>query len=318
MDKRQKFNLLMEHFNKTLNNQHLIPHNLGYIPSGFNMEDLSKLFGEECVIGKTEKLLNPCVELHHHDFYEILYIKKGSFKFTVDEKTYEIHPGDMVLITPTTLHVLDNLVQADCERIIINFSDNYIDKLSTPNTDLKAVFKKVDKTKNYCISFKNEAQKRVENYLNILFDTQFSDKYGEDLTFKMKLIQLLLLINSTYDNSSDFEISSENHIITKAIEFINNNLDKSFIIDDIAAYANVSPSTMSHTFKDQTGISIYRYITKKRMVLAKKLIKENINFSQIYTMCGYNDYTSFFRAFKKEYNVTPKEFYNNYFALTNN
>ncbi|MBE6138053.1 MAG: AraC family transcriptional regulator [Erysipelotrichaceae bacterium] len=316
MDKKQKFTFLMEHFSSSLNSQHLLPHNLGSIPGGFNMNDLSKLFGEECVIGKTSKLLAPYVELHHHDFYEILYIKKGSFKFTVDEKNYEINPGDMVLITPTTLHVLDNLTTADCERIIINFSDSFIDKLSSPNTDLKAVFKKVDKSKNYCISFRNEAQKRVENYLGILLDTQFSEKYGEDLLFKIKLIQLLLLINSTYENSEDLEIPVENHVISQAIEFINNNLDKSFIIDDIAAYANVSPSTMSHTFKDQTGISIYRYITKKRMVLAKKLIKENINFSQIYTMCGYNEYTSFFRAFKKEYGVTPKDFYNTYSSLT--
>lgn len=317
MDKKQKFKMLFEHLKKTSDNPHLLPHNLGYIPSGFNMQDLNKIFGEECIVGETEKLLNPYQELHHHDFYEILYIKKGTFKFTVDEKKYEIHPGDMVLITPTTLHVLDNLVNDDCQRIIINFSDNYLTKLSTNNTNLKAIFAKVDLDKNYCISFRNESQKRVETYINNLIEYQFGEKYGEDLIFKINFIQLILFINSTYDNTNDFEISSENLVVSKAIEYINNNLSKSFVIEDIAKFVEVSPSTLSHTFKDQTGISIYRYITKKRMVLAKKLIKENINFNNIYTMCGYNDYTSFFRAFKKEYNATPKDFYNNYAIITN-
>jgi AraC-like DNA-binding protein len=52
------------------------------------------------------------------------------------------------------------------------------------------------------------------------------------------------------------------------------------------------------------------------MILAKSLIKKNISFNQIYTMCGFNDYTSFFRAFKKEYNITPKEFQKAHILIT--
>ena len=43
----------------------------------------------------------------------------------------------------------------------------------------------------------------------------------------------------------------------------------------MALFLNVSSSTISHTFKNHTGMSIYRFIIKKRMILAKKLIKEN-------------------------------------------
>ena len=257
--------------------------------------------GLGCVVAKTTTLFDGLKELHHHDFYEILYIKKGNFTFKADDKIYSVKPGDMVLVTPSTLHVLEQVPNSECERVVINVTEKYIDKLSTSNTDLKKVFKYIEETKNYLISFQNETQKKVENYLDILCSTLFSDKYGEDLLFKIKFTQLMLLINSNFDSNEDADISSENETVAKAIEFINKNIDNSFTIDDIADYANVSPSTISHTFKSQTGISIYKFVTKKRMILAKSLIKKNISFNQIYTMCGFNDYTSFFRAFKKEW-----------------
>ena len=211
--------------------------------------------GLGCLIAKTTSLLEGLKELHHHDFYEILYIKKGNFTFKADDKVYLVRPGDMILITPSILHVLEQSNNVECERIVINVTDSYIDKLSTQFTDLKKVFKHIEQTKNYLISFRNETQKKVENYLDVLCSTIFSEKYGEDLLFKIKFTQLMLLINSNYDNQDEADITSENETVAMAIEYINNNIDKSFTIDDIAEYANVSPSTKSHTFKNHTGIS---------------------------------------------------------------
>ena len=82
------------------------------------------------------------------------------------------------------------------------------------------------------------------------------------------------------------------------------------VIEDIANHTCLSPSTISHTFKEQTGVSVHRYIIKKKMVLAKNLIKNNVSFNEIYERCGFNDYTSFFRCFKKEYGITPKDYRN--------
>ena len=233
--------------------------------------------GLGCMVAKTTTLFDGLKELHHHDFYEILYIKKGTFTFKADDKLYNVKPGDMILVTPSTLHVLEQMPNHECERVVINVTDKFIDKLSTPNTDLKKVFKYIEETKNYLISFENETQKKVENYLDILCSTAFSTKYGEDLLFKIKFIQLMLLINCNFENHEESDITSENETVARAIEYINLNIGKSFIIDDIAEYVNVSPSTISHTFKSQTGISIYKFVTKKRMILAKNLIKKNIS-----------------------------------------
>lgn len=296
------------------NIEELLKH-ISFNNNAYNDFTQFKLTGKTCIIGVTKSLYEGYKELHHHDFNELLYIKKGIFKFKVDDKIYNLEPGDLVIVTPSTLHVLEQTPNMDCEKIVINVTDDYISEFNTTNTNLQLVFEKVNQSKNYCIRFRNQAKHKLEKYLNNLIESQFSKMYGEDLFFKIKFVQLIILINANYDQDQDIKIESEHSIISKAIDFINNNISKSFNIDDIANYLNVSPSTISHTFKTQTGISLYRFITKKRMILAKTLIKQRLTFNEIYLLCGFNDYTSFFRAFKKEFNITPKDFQTTYFNM---
>ena len=60
-----------------------------------------------------------------------------------------------------------------------------------------------------------------------------------------------------------------------------------------------------------------QYLTKKRLVLAKNLLRKGIPIHNIYQECGFQDYTSFFRTFKKEYGITPKLFLSQYKNSTN-
>lgn len=274
-------------------------------------ESIKRLLGHECLISVTTTLFEGFKELHHHDFFEILYIKKGNFVFKVDEKIYNVTPGDIILVSPSTLHVLiQNENNVEAERVVMNVTEKFLDNLSTEQTNLKNVFIKAENNKNYCIHLKNERKKKLESYIDTVLRTQGSTKFGEDILYKIKLSQIFLLLNDEYEDIENTSIISQNKIVTECIEYIDNNISKQFSIDDIANHINVSSSTISHTFKSHTGISIYRFITKKRMILAKKMIKENVNLSEIYQQCGFNDYTSFFRSFKKEFNLTPKEFKN--------
>ncbi len=278
-----------------------------------DINDVLGIFGTDCYVGITTVVHDGFKELHHHDFYEILYIRKGKFRFKVDEKNYELEPGDIVFITPSTLHVLEQFNNVESERVVINVSDKYLEKISSVKTNLGDVFTKVENTKNYCVTLKPESRSRFDKYINSLMENQVSDEYGADILYSIKFSQLMILLNVSYDDSLEVDLETENPIIAECVEFIKKNLDKPLVIDDIANYTCLSPSTISHTFKEQTGISVHRYIIKKKMVLAKNLIKDNIPFNEVFERCGFNDYTSFFRCFKKEYGITPKDYRNSLF-----
>lgn len=264
------------------------------------------------VLKKTEKS-RVFGDLHHHDLYEILYIKSGQVHYSIDELHYELDAGDLVLISPTSLHRLDKVISEKCERFVLTFSQNFVNYFSGLNTDLAQAFKHAKERKLYTISFDSHDKKNLEKYLENMNELQFSKDFGADVLFNMRFMQIMIFINyKSQQNTTEFVVDKSNKIISDVVDYINENLSKKILIKDIATRLSLSESRLSHLFKEETGISILKFINKKRLMFSKELIRNGEHLSNIHLLCGFPDNTSFFRAFKKEYNITPKTYYNNY------
>ena len=253
-------------------------------------------------------------DLHHHDLYEILYIKEGKVSYIIEEKKYILEEGDMVLMSPTVLHKLDKILSKTSKRIILNFPHSYASKLSTNHCDILKAFEIASQKNIHKISFDKSLAKTIESYFKNMIETQFSDQYGDDLTFKLRFCQVLIIINKVMMNLHvDTNIvTPKNKIIREIVSYINENLTGKILIKDIACNLSLSESRISHIFKQETGMSILKFINKKRLILAKELIRNGEHLNVVYGLCGFQDNTSFFRAFKKEYNITPKSYYLSY------
>ena len=64
-------------------------------------------------------------------------------------------------------------------------------------------------------------------------------------------------------------------------------------------------------FKDNTGMTLHNYILQKRLLYARDLIQKGTPIIKASMDCGFNDYSSFLRAFKKHFNCSPKYFFVN-------
>jgi len=118
-----------------------------------------------------------------------------------------------------------------------------------------------------------------------------------------------VIISKSIDLLNSLKKAQYTMIVNKAIEYIRSNYHRDLSLDDISGKVFMSPRYLNTIFKDETGITIYDYITKMRMEAAKKLIlDQNITIKKISETVGYNNIQSFIRMFKIFYKLTPIEY----------
>ena len=90
--------------------------------------------------------------------------------------------------------------------------------------------------------------------------------------------------------------------------YIEENLERHISVAELAEHVYLSKYYFMRFFKEMTGTSVYQYIIQKRLVGASNLIMEGVPVASVYLYCGFGDYTSFLRAFKKQFGYSPKQY----------
>lgn len=235
---------------------------------------------------------------HFHDYYELLLFKTGNINFIVENVRYTPNKNDLFLIPPGVYHFVDVINdERPYDRFVLQF-----DKTKVDENILDVVFH--DKR---CINLNAlpeilEWFDRFHKYVNIYPEDQLA-KIDRQLIY-----ELLMLLANQSDYSEHENISPEtNPLITKALEYIEENFVNIHTIDDIANALYISKTHLFYCFKKYLSISPIRYVQAKKLMYARKLIKEGVKPTEVNTKCGIPEYTTFFRLYKKHFGFPPSK-----------
>jgi len=89
---------------------------------------------------------------------------------------------------------------------------------------------------------------------------------------------------------------------------INLNLNEDLSIDIISEKFYLNKYYLMHLFKQETGYTLHNYIQKKRVIRAAELLRSGLQAGEVCSLCGFGDYSTFVRTFKKEFNLSPKQY----------
>lgn len=244
---------------------------------------------------------------HYHDFYEIHATLSGNANFYLDGKQFEIEAGSILLIQKNDLHRIVSQSSKVFDRIYIFITPEFLRKFSTPETDLENCFKGLDTNSSKVLKVNPE---KLKEYLAFV-DEKETRTYGADIEYQQKLIEYIIFLNRLV-LSSNFESEPINNKKSKYIdailEYINGNLDKSLSLDEMEKQFFVSKYYISREFKKYTGLTFHQYVQKKKLLFAKKLLVQYQNSTDVYQKCGFKSYAHFLKAFKKEFQLTPKQY----------
>jgi AraC-like DNA-binding protein len=220
-------------------------------------------------------------------------------------------PGDLLLISPQELHQI--CVRPDMvayERFVLWVDPQLLSRTSTPLSDLTAHLGPDHLKHSNLLRLKPEESEQIRQLFDKLWQESEEDKYGADLLRQSLLIQLLVSINRLAANPDGYyeEVTHTNKAVSKVVDYINLHYNEPLSLDKLAELVYVSKYHLSHEFNRQVGTSVYRYIQKKRLQIARQLLGQGKRPNEVYSMCGFSDYAGFYRAFRAEYEISPREY----------
>ena len=234
------------------------------------------------------------VELHCHNQFELLYISNGQMAHVVEDRKYQIGSGDLVLVRPSTYHYLEHLSEQPYQRhnILFDPEELGIDVSFLPeDTEVVSLL-------NNPIAI--GLFQKMEYYHNGLSPEAFAE-------FLKSVLRELFLNLQIFTDLCYRKKTMLSPILTRALEYINEKLFAITDVEEIAQALYISPSYLFYLFRATLHQSPKKYITEKRLLAAQRQICAGNKPTEIYKLCGFRDYTTFFRSYTAYFGHNPSQ-----------
>ena len=249
------------------------------------------------------------VSIHHHDFFEVYFFLSGRVSFKVEGKSYHLEPGDLLLINPQELHQPDIGTDSLYERIVLWIDRSYLAGLcAAAGADLAACFDNEAPGHTNLLRPTKLRRAALSQLLERLTREYYSDELGSFAYAQGLLTQFMVELNRLAQSSSYTQNREEPDLVTQVLAYIGTHYQENLTLESLASEFFVSKYHLSHEFSHRVGTSVYRYVIFRRLLQARELIAAGQAPGEVYQHCGFGDYANFYRAFKGEYGISPREF----------
>lgn len=230
-----------------------------------------------------------------HPYHEILYYIDGGATLLSANFKEELSPGTLLIIPKEMYHNLCIKNQESYMRLVINFPDLDIikDIIPTAMSQIR-IIKNLNENLSYILN----------RICSVICDNKNTNS---EIFLYGSFLSLICEICSDISNASTPTMRKKEQLITKVLNYIENNYTSPICVKDIAKKMYVSDSSLFQCFKNEMGITLYKYVTEKRLIYARKLIIRGENPTKIFKECGFSDYSSFYKAYKKMFSFSPSE-----------
>ena len=234
--------------------------------------------------------------MHAHERMEILYFLSGDAQYLVEGSVYPLHPGELLIMNRAEAHKLQLLSAQPYERIVMHFSPSVLRGFDPDGLLLRV--------------FAEKPLGRQNHYASPKFSALFSEFDAPGSPEHLRIHMLLILANVLYTLCSLSEAAASAadkpvSVSQQILQYVNLHLFEDISLSSVSRAFFLSASQLGRVFRQATGSSVGEYIRVKRLLAARERIVAGSTPTDPCPACGFQDYSTFFRAYKAKFGCTP-------------
>ena len=273
----------------------------------FEWENLQKDFEFQHLIDDA----NFSMEFHCHDHIEIFLSISGGKSFIIDDKIYDMKPGDLFVNNQFEVHRTVAVPDVRYERYVLSFHQEFLQMFCTPESNLMHYVYRRPKEFSNKISL---SASQLSEFMQLAkhYEELDEKEFAVDVQQKLIFVEMLTLTARYFlekpDSDSSISSAGSMDTIAQVLEYITAHLTDELSLDVIARQIGISKFHLCKIFKAKTGTTINKYIVTRRISEAKQLLLQGIPVTEVSYLAGFGDLSHFIRTFHNEVGVSPGKY----------
>lgn len=250
------------------------------------------------------------VQNHSHDYYEFYFFLEGNVSILIDGTEYPLKAGNMVLIPPGITHrAIIHDTNVPYRRFVFWISEAFCWQLQKESRDYVYLTEKAREDGHCIFHYDMVVFHTLQSKIFQLLEEIHSEHFGKSSKILLCVRDLLLQLNrAAFEQENPKAKKEASSLYQNLLQYMEAHFDEELSLDLLAQEFYVSKYHISHVFKENLGLSVHQYLTKKRLLMCRDAILGQGKISEVYQRYGFQDYSSFFRSFKKEFGMSPKKY----------
>lgn len=248
------------------------------------------------------------IPVHWHEELEIIYVKKGNLRISIDEKMYEGASGEIYLVNPGELHFMEtDDLQVQYYTILFPLHFISFQSQDAMERDFFLPFRERKKLLINDINHKCSVD-RMEQMLWKIIELNDKKEGMYQLRTKGQLVEFLAELAEEQCFYTPIFRKNTN-LQRDMISYIQDHYTEKLTLEMLAKEFHLSEKYVSRYFKERFSISFMQYVGHLRMVKAEDLLRNTENsITEVALSSGYPSVNLFIRNFKEMHQMTPLQY----------
>lgn len=244
------------------------------------------------------------VFLHLHTQMELYYLLEGNVEYLVENQVYYPKAGDVILLRPGELH--SSKVSPHHTGAYVRYNLRFHPSLLTQSLNSRLLAPFLDRPGGVFNLY--TAQELPSDFILSCFQRMFApenrDSEARALAYLIPILQEIYDVWLTRDTPREMPQDS---LPAQIVAYIHKNLATLRSPQELSEVFYLSQSQLYRAFREYTGTSLWNYVRTKRLITARERMQSGESPAQAAAETGFADYSTFFRAYKRQFGCNPQE-----------